>query len=64
MKYIEISSRTGENIDECFETMNNIMCDRIDNFDSYIICDNDDESDNLDNIEENNRMLLQKCCKQ
>nr|QBK89412.1 MAG: Ras family GTPase [Mimivirus LCMiAC02] len=63
MKYIETSSKTGENIDECFETMNNIMCDRIDNFDSYIICSNDGYHDDLDNIEEN-RMLLYKCCKQ
>ncbi len=63
MKYIEISSKTGENIDECFETMNNIMCNRIDNFDSYIICDNEDASDNLDDME-TDRMILYKCCQQ
>ena len=63
MKYIETSSKTGENIDKCFETMNNIMCDRIDNFDSYIICSNDGYHDDLDNIEEK-RMILYKCCKQ
>ena len=67
MNYIEISSKNGENIDKCFEIMNNIMCDRIDNFDSYIICDDDDYDDSigdgdLDSITEN-RILLYKCCK-
>nr|QBK89350.1 MAG: Ras family GTPase [Mimivirus LCMiAC02] len=30
LQYIEVSSKTGENINECFDAMHNIICERID----------------------------------
>jgi len=36
LQYMEISSKNGENIDECFNTMHNIMCERIDKQDKEI----------------------------
>ncbi len=31
MKYIEISSKTGENVDKCFDIMNDLMSEHVDN---------------------------------
>ncbi len=33
MKYIEISSKTGENVDKCFDIMNDLMSEHVDNMD-------------------------------
>ncbi len=34
--YMEVSSRTGQNVKTCFDIMNKIMCERIDNNDDAI----------------------------
>ena len=36
MEYIEISSKNGENINKCFDIMNNLMSEHIDNMDENI----------------------------
>lgn len=49
MKYMEISSKTGDNIDECFEMMNKVMHERINNKDSSILYVSNKVDNNLSN---------------
>ena len=57
LQYIEVSSKTGENINECFNVMHNIICKRIDKQNTNIDTDTDTD------IYSSKKQNILQCCK-
>lgn len=64
LDYIEVSSKTGKNIEYCFNKMNEKMCEKIDCMDPAIVADNPPLHCGNDLLSESimNEYIL-KCCR-
>jgi len=59
LQYIEISSKTGQNVDECFNTMHDVMCKRIDDKDESMPLQSYLPNDDIKSLSMDRKL----CCK-